>query len=429
MKIRFAVVAAASALTALPSWGQANIQVMGNTNITLSGLLAVGIDNSSVSQGNSPSARLGMSSENHVDDNTSRFTISSTSKITDGWNVIFQVGSRFLVTTRPGDFATQGWADDDSWGGISSPYGTLVAGKNNIYYNDGISAGYLSPALEAPGESYRIWDANGLGTFNLLSGVPTSTKNLGFVQSYTTGNGRSRNLIKYDTPIIKLGEGMLMGTLAWSKSISGAQPAYPGNTPSAAYQDNYEAGGTTYAKLRYNGYGFSFLLAYLNQQVAGQAVTAASYTGALNLKGTRAGLSYKAAGLKVGVVYDKTTIDNGISLANAAINAVLGQSDRTVIQVPISYSFGDHAVYATYSKAGNVSHITDSGCKQVNLVYDYALTKRAFAGVFYTKIDNGVNGHYAGFLTSTVFGGSTANPNGVNGEGFRQIGLNLNYWF
>jgi hypothetical protein len=99
--------------------------------------------------------------------------------------------------------------------------------------------------------------------------------------------------------------------------------------------------------------------------------------------------------------------------------------------VPISYSFGDHGIYATYTKAGNTSDINDSGAKQLNFVYDYALTKRAFVGVFYTNITNGANGRYTGFLTGTVFGGSAANPAGTatSGESWRQIGVNLNYWF
>ena len=163
MNIRFAVVAAASALTALPSWAQ-GVQVTGATNITISGLLSVGVKNSEISQGNAAAGRT-MGSETHVDDNTSRLIISSTSKITEGWNVIFRMESRFTPNVRPGDTllpaygtatvpngtlnvsGATGWADGDTWGGVSSPYGSIVVGKSTLYYTDTISAGYLAPVL------------------------------------------------------------------------------------------------------------------------------------------------------------------------------------------------------------------------------------------------------------------------------------------
>src|SRR5664279_2938244 len=147
MKIRFAVVAAASALVAMPSWGQ-GIAVTGNTNITISGLLAVGVKNQDISTGNATTART-VSNETGVYDNTSRLIIASTSKITEGWNVIFRVESRFTPNVRPGaallpavggpaanlavNDASQ-WADGDTWGGVSSPYGSLIVGKSTLYY-------------------------------------------------------------------------------------------------------------------------------------------------------------------------------------------------------------------------------------------------------------------------------------------------------
>src|ERR1035438_8722028 len=81
MNIKFVLVAAASALTALPSWGQANIPVMGNTNITVSGLLTERLANSDISQGNAATGRI-MPTETGVYDNTSRLIVASTSKIT-----------------------------------------------------------------------------------------------------------------------------------------------------------------------------------------------------------------------------------------------------------------------------------------------------------------------------------------------------------
>ena len=207
MNIRFAVVAAASALVALPSYAQ-GIPVTGATNITISGLLAVGVKNSDISQGNAATART-TSNETGVYDNTSRLIIASTSEITKGWNVIFRMESRFTPNVRPGDALLQnaggpagglavndasGFADGDTWGGVSSPYGTITVGKSTLYYTDTISAGYLAPTLEQPGESYRIWDANGLATFNMLStymvGAVSATGTLAPTTKNILGNTR-----------------------------------------------------------------------------------------------------------------------------------------------------------------------------------------------------------------------------------------------
>jgi hypothetical protein len=447
MKIRFAVVAAASALVALPSYGQ-GIPVTGATNITISGLLSVGVKNSQISQGDSLASqwatRSAMPSETHVDDNTSRLIIASTSKITDGWNVIFRLENRFTPNTRPGDAllpavgtppaqlavaGATGWADGDTWGGVSSPYGTITVGKTTVYYTDTISAGYLAPSLEQPGESYRIWDANGLASFNLLSGFQTGTNTggLGVLASTTNntmGNTRARNTIRYDSILFKpSGADLLQFSLAWSKNPAAAQKMWN----SAQNSSTYEGGQTIYGKVLYNGYGFSASASYLDQKFQG-VEDISSTTGLpnpnLELKAMRLGLSYKWQGLKVGVVYDSTNMTNGINNGTA----ILSYSDakRSVIEVPVSYSFGDHAVYATYTKADKTSSFANTGASQMNFVYDYAMTKRAFIGFYYTSLKNEVNAYYQPFLTGfSPFGGSAI----ARGESWRQAGIIMNYWF
>jgi hypothetical protein len=438
MKIRFAVVAAASTLVALPSWGQ-GIAVTGATNITISGLLAVGVKNQDISQGNATTART-VSNETGVYDNTSRLIIASTSKITEGWNVIFRVESRFTPNVRPGNAllpaaagaptglavndASQ-WADGDTWGGVSSPYGSIVVGKSTLYYTDTISAGYLAPSLEQPGESYRIWDCNGLASFNLLSTYQTGSVSAAGVytpaKANILGNTRSTNVIRYDSVLFKpSGSDLLQFSLAYTKNAAGAQ-----NVWTAAASSYYEGGSTVYAKVLYNGYGFSASASYLDQHFQGLPNIPAVPTGPFNdeLKAMRLGLSYKIAGFKAGIVYDSTVMSDGIFTTGVG----LSDAKRNVIEVPLSYSFGDHAVYATWTKASNTSSIADSGAKQLNFVYDYALTKRAFVGIAYTKIDNDANSLYQGFLTGySPFGGSNI---AYKGEGWKQISVNLNYWF
>jgi hypothetical protein len=333
---------------------------------------------------------------------------------------------------RPGDNATvglgvttpvanaSGWADGDTFGGVSSPYGTITVGKSTLYYTDTISAGYLAPVLEAPGESQRIWDANGLATFNILSAY-----NVGAVAGgvYTPafgkqilGNTRSRNVIRYDSIFFKpTGKDLLDFSIAYTKNAAGAEnEAVPGVSPN---NSTYANGGTLYARVRYNGYGFSASGSYLDQKFNGVLATAANS----ELKAQRLGVSYKIEGLKFGVIYDSTNSVNGVNLGGGLFK----DATRTSIVVPVSYSFGDHGVYFNYGIAGNTAGYTDSGAKQINIGYDYALTKRAFVGLWCTKLQNAANGYYVPFLAGYSFGGSTV----AKGETWTQIGVNLNYWF
>src|SRR5208283_4320194 len=105
-----------------------------------------------------------------------------------------------------------GWAEDDTWGGVMSPWGILSIGKNTLYYTDGIDISALG--VPAAGESYRAWDANAFGTFNLLDAVPVIVNGVAMGSRYTLGNTRSQNVVKYTSKKI----GPVDFGLAWSKN-------------------------------------------------------------------------------------------------------------------------------------------------------------------------------------------------------------------
>lgn len=440
MKLQYALVAAASALSLS---AQTPFQVGSLTNITITGFVGAGIKQADIGD----TARKGLSSELRVDDNTSRIFFAGNTKIADGYAVVWQVGSRFTLDVRPGDKVlsnttvsntltvsqASGWADDDSWAGVSTPIGRFIIGKNSFYWSDTIGLPHLAPSLDAPGECYRIWDANGLGTFNILNQTPTITKGGLILNSYVLGITRSRNVIRWDSPAFT---GTLKGTdfaLVYTKNATGAEQWYPGaDTPSTAlgYARNYEDGQTVYGRVRYNGKGISLHASVLDQKIQGGTYTAAFYNGPLDTKAFRLGGSYKFPfGLKAGIVFDSTTISNGVGGGNATFGATVGDAKRTAWEIPVSYTWGDHMFHVTYGKAGDVSDARDSGADQLNLVWDYALTKRAFIGLYYTQLKNGKNGHYQPFLSDYSFGSSAPNLAGINGESWRQIGLNVQFWF
>src|SRR5664279_3820645 len=410
MKFRlsvFAVVVAFALAASVPAWAQApaaatpaptpapapafapppalGFYVGSFTNVSIAGLLAVGLKESEVTN----TSRPGMNSETRLDDNTSRLIITSTSKIANGWNVIFRIESRFQADVRPVDPAynnnnligtatyhtgdVTGWADGDTWGGISTPYGSLVFGKSTVYYTDTINVGYLGlPA--SPGEGYRIWDANGLGTFNMLDQVTGLTKTgVGASSVFTLGNTRSRNVLRYNS----INYSGFDFSLAWSKNFSGDELHYvaPGT---AGYARSYSNGDGWYASARYNKGPLSIQASVVDQAILGGVYSPTVQAGPPDLLAYRAGASYTLPfNLKIGVVYDHTSYDNSVySTPTSAV--ATDAAKRGVFLIPVSYGFGPHAVYVTYGVAGNTSSAADTGATQLNIGYDYALTKRAF---------------------------------------------------
>lgn len=424
MNMKFALVAAAAAAaTVLPA--QTPFQVGSLTDVTIGGLFTAGIKNSEVTN----TARPGVKSEWRIDDNTSRLIISSKSKIADGWAVIFRVESRFTVDVRPSSYLAPayattapytytgdatGWADGDTWAGVSTPIGAFVYGKSTLYWGDGLALDYLgAPGV---GETYRIWDANGLGIFNMLDQATLVTKTgVAASSAYTLGNTREQNVLRYDSAIWSGFD----FSVAFTKNDGGDENHYVAPT-TAGYTRAYEDGGTFYVRARYNKGPFSAFASAVNKTVQGGVYNPAATVGPLDLHAHRAGVAYTFPfGLKANIVWDQTEYDNGVLGTNQ-------DAKRTLWEVPLSYMVGKHGFYVTYGKEGNTSGFANTGASQLNIVYDYALTKRAFIGILYCQINNQSNAHYAPFLAGTSLGPSNI---GAAGENFHQVGINMNYWF
>ncbi|MBI4913352.1 MAG: hypothetical protein HY823_11480 [Acidobacteria bacterium] len=447
MKVRHSLVATAAALAStLPALG-ADFNVGTDTRFSISGFMAIGLKQASVQSVSSARANgVGPNSELRLDDNTSRIFFSGSTKIAEGWNAVFQIGSRFLADVRPGDSGVgtvpvaniSGWADDDTWAGIAGPYGRLIFGKNSFWWPDTIGLPHISPALDGPGENYRVWDVQGLSTFTFLNQAMVINKAGVIGSAYTLGITRSRNVLRYDSPNIN--KSGVDFAIAHTKNAVGAEQLFPGSaTQPAGYARDYNAGGTTWARVRYNGNGLSLILSMLDQKLQGGTYTSTAFNGPLDTTGLRFGASYKfGMGFKVGFVYDQTTIANGVAPLNAGVTSwgqSVGDAKRTVMMVPVSYAMGDHMFHFTWAKAGNVSDASDTGANQLCLAWDYALNKKTFIGIQYTTLKNDKNAHYNPFLLGTSFGASASNPAGatqaanINGEGFNQIQLGLHFWF
>jgi predicted porin len=284
----------------------------------------------------------------------------------------------------------------------------VVVGKSSLYYSDTLAMPYLG--IPGAGEGYRVWDVNGLTTFNLLSQVGN---NYGAIA--TLGNTRSQNVVRYDSPKF----GNMDASVAYTPNASGDEPHIGSCTAATPCSSSYSSGATLYGRIRYNDGPLNASFSVLSQKVAGGIYTAAAYSGPLNTTAYRAGVAYTLPmGLRAGLVYDSTEIENGIG-------GTTQSAKRDVLSVPVSFAWDKHQIHATYTRAGSTSNIDSSGATQLNLGYDYALSRTTFIGAYYTRLTNDSNGRYTPFLTGTSFGGDAP----AKGEGWNQLSFDVNYWF
>ena len=138
-------------------------------------------------------------------------------------------------------------------------------------------------------------------------------------------------------------------------------------------------------------------------------------------RGDRLYGSFKWAGFKVGLAWDRSTIQT-VTAAGSFESA-----HRTAWSIPVGWSTGNHNIYAHYTKArndqsnaataGTISSINvagvcgpatglgncNTGAKMFALAYVYDMSKRTSVGVSYSKITND-NGAFYNHFTSTSLG-------------------------
>ena len=117
-------------------------------------------------------------------------------------------------------------------------------------------------------------------------------------------------------------------------------------------------------------------LSYWNSDVEGGATAAVGDQASTRIWG-----SYMfGMGLSVGLAWDRSTLDFATGTPDARRNAWY---------IPVNYAFGPHKVYFDYARASDTTNTAgNSSANMYTLGYDYALSKRTSAGVYYSKLNN-----------------------------------------
>lgn len=383
---------------ALALGGLFAVPAFAQSNVTVSGMIAVSYNNHKLTD----TARIA-STENRLDDNSSRFIIGGTEDLGGGLQAYFRIENRFSPDTRPNSTfgSAQGLADGESFVGLKSKdLGSIGFGKYQLYYHE-------TGSLEA----YRAQQTQLLAGQNILSQVNTTK---------LAGGTRVQNTIKYDTPNWNGFSGKFAysfspfgneGTTTNTGANGGASNQY-GGTVVAATNNNYNAGYAWTAGGAYKSGPINATLGYFtykpenDQRSTGQ-------------EAWRLGFGYTFPfGLTLGVAYDDAKVKGATSGAD---------TKRTAWMIPVNYQFGQHGVYFAYAKANSPSGQSDASAQNLSLAYDYALSKRTIVGASYVELKNDRNARYrlwnAGYNTQ---GGSEI---AVNGEDSRVFSLNLTHYF
>jgi predicted porin len=133
----------------------------------------------------------------------------------------------------------------------------------------------------------------------------------------------------------------------------------------------------------------------------GQSLAAGAATGQLDQRSNKLYGSFKIAGFKIGLAWDKSSLKGNFGATSGVTT-----NQRTAWSLPISYIMGNNGFHFHYTKArDDTATPIQDGAKMVALSYQYTLSKRTSVGLTYAKITNDVGAAY-NFFTSTTLGNS-----------------------
>lgn len=348
------------------------------TNVTLSGIVKLGIANTKYSNG-----ATGNGSGTSMDDGSSRFIISGSEDLGGGMKGIFMVDTRF----RP-DVGSGTLASGNSFVGVAGGFGSVRLGRLDTYYQYGTDEfGARAVALQHSNVSILSW----VGGIIPTAVLPAGSTNTGAIANAS----RTPNVIRYDLPAM----GGLAGGLTYTNNAFGDD----GNVGSTS------KGSAWSADLAWRGGPITVGGAYWDADVEGntkQGQQAWRLYGNYNFGIFSAGLTWDESKLKLAGVDAK----------------------RRAWSIPLTAKLGPGVVLFTYTAANDIKAggtIADTGAKMFSIGYDYPLSKRTSVGVSYANLKNDSNAYYTMF-TSGALGG---HPAVVAGQDQRQFYVGLRHTF
>jgi predicted porin len=394
-------------LIALAVAGLFAVPALAQTNVTISGKFVGGYDNYSVKDCQVASD---CRSESRFSDQSSRIIFNIVEDLGGGLKAWGQLDSRFQVDTGGSNAAgSNQWAAGNTGMGLMhASWGKVTLGRWDMHYDEIWK--YIG-GNRAGSQQTNLGDGL-MSQVATTAGGATTAQTVGFAS-------RTANLLMWDSP----NWNGFTGRLGYSTNPT----ANEGTGVTSAVNSGNAGGGYAWsAALRYNNGPWTAGYSHYASESENQqnvAATGANVAAVNNLTGDRIWLGYTfAMGLKLGFAYDWSRNDNAAAGALTTTN-----QKRGAWYLPVSYSWGPHAIYAQYARAGDTSNDMglDTGASAWNIGYDYAFSKRTSMGIYYTALSNKSGGNYN--LKSV--GGSGATAIGSGAAGTTGLGADARQWY
>ena len=377
MKKKLLAVAVAGALAA-PGLALAQ------SSVTISGIFKTSLENISIGSPSAARAVGAKNKENRLADDSSRIIFNVVEDLGGGLAAVGQIDIRFNSETGAG----MTHSGNTHVGLRSKSMGRIIFGRQDVHYG-----GRESNMTDLAGSL-------GSDSISILSFAGGGQQSIAFAS-------RTPNIIHYLSP-------------NWSGFTMIA--AYSMSGPSGAQSDitsTTRAGNSLNLNPNYDAGKWQVGYSYWNSKNDTGGATLA--TG--DQKASRMYGSFKIAGFKLGLAWDKSTITNTVTGVKS--------SDRTAWSIPVSYTAGNNQFHFHYDKARNDNATAgQDGAKMIALSYQYTLSKRTSVGVTYAKITNDTDATYNFFTRNTGSLGNSAagaTPNG--GEDPRLLAATIRHAF
>jgi len=410
---------------------------MAQSNVTISGRMALGVDTYSAT-GATQAASSGLTSRNRVWDNGSRVTIAGNEDLGNGLKAEFYVETGFnadngLLSTNGSNNTSLitstnvgGLGSRIAYVGVSGGFGSLRFGRQHVFWTNGI--------------------ADQTQTNYIQAGAPFATGSFG--SGMGVGVTRQPNTVQYISPNVSGFEAIVSWSPSRQESVQGTSSrngtGVIGNGSNTTANANGRLWGLT---AQWTGGPFQAAWDYVEDKGNGVYATQVAQIVQGKVQGSkiRGAWSYQP-GAVLGLIWSQTQLTNGGPLSTGFLSSTAGLgvdagSMTTLKQsawtVNWEHLVGNTRLLAQYAKAGNIkgcnasetvtsgnvghgqagaSACDQTGAKAYMLGAQYLLSKRTSINVSYNKIKN--DGNYFADYTS---GNNSSYLNTTNG-GYMTVG-------
>ena len=374
------------------------------SSVTISGIFKASLENIRI--GSPGVGRTGLNtSENRVADDSSRILFNVVEDLGGGLQAIAQLDWR--VQFDQGQSSVGG---NNHVGLRSKTMGRIFFGRQDLhYFNRESNLTDLAGSLKADSISLLAYMPGGTAI-----AAATRTPN---VIHYTTPNWRGFTVLAAmstsPNPASATTGTAAAGTVGGATGISANGSVTEGDIGTAARKGNAFNLNPNYEASNWQ-VGYS----YWNSKPdggTGFATTAAQTNATADQRSDRLYGSFKIAGFKLGLAWDRsriktsTNVAAGASPTGVALLSGTEIGNRTAWSLPLSYTMGNNQFHFHYTKARDDRRtLVQDGAKMVALSYQYTLSKRTSVGLTYAKITNDPGASYNLFTTTSLGSASAA---------------------